>query len=114
MFQKNFKKRKSHMSPKNFNRAKHSTLLAIAFSSLTLFAYGMSTTSSYFSCKSMNVLLDDMKYYTMGDGAERNQGGDLWEHSLWVHYADDNLVTTQSPYSKGIELTERAKMIFSI
>lgn len=62
----------------------------------------------------LDMLLEDWKVYSFLDGLTRNQAGDHYQHSLWVHYATKELVSKDSYYKPTIPWTKREKEIFCL
>jgi putative nucleotidyltransferase with HDIG domain len=65
---------------------------------------------SYTISHELDSLLSDMMVYKFKDWERRNQAGDLFEHSMWVHYAAQHLIETNSPYVL-INLSARDKKL---
>lgn len=71
------------------------------------------------SSRALDRLLDDMKLYKLDRGVNlganpQNHPGDLYQHSMWVYNAAYDFIENQSPYAKGIVLSDREKKVFCL
>lgn len=62
----------------------------------------------------IQTLADDMAYYKFLSPPDTGQAGDLLEHSLWVHYATQQLFQENSPFIDGYTWTERDKQLLGL
>lgn len=60
----------------------------------------------------LRTLLDDMKLYTLdSEGDPYLHAGDLYQHSIWTHNAMAELLRSNSPYVRNVQLTERLEEV---
>ena len=58
-------------------------------------------------------LLNEFNLYKL-DNQKRYHAGDLYEHSLWTHYAATALIEDQSPWATAFNFTQRDKELLSL
>lgn len=58
-------------------------------------------------------LLNELNLYKL-DNQKRLHAGDLYEHSLWTHYAATALIEDQSPWATDFNFSQRDKELLSL
>ncbi len=61
----------------------------------------------------VKTLLNEFTLYKL-DNQKRLHAGDLYEHSLWTHYAATGLIEDNSPWSTGFDFSQRDKELLSL